>query len=125
MADDRHADGLRDRLRDALRVAMKQRDKTAIAAARAALSAIDNAEAADLSDAPGVQHGLVAGGVAGLGAGEVARLQVTDRELVEMLQDEIVRWESTAHECERIGRADDAARLREEIAVLRHFLTEN
>src|SRR6476646_8382488 len=118
MVDGRHSDGLRERLRDELRVAMKQRDKAAVAALRAATSVIDNAEAADLSDAPGVEPGLIAGGVAGLGAGEVARRQLSDRELVEMLRDEVVQWESTARECERVRRSDDAARLRAEIAAL-------
>jgi uncharacterized protein YqeY len=125
MVGERHSDGLRERLRDELRVAMKQRNKAAVAALRAALSVIDNAEAADLSDAPGVEPGPIAGGVAGLGAGEVARRQLSDRELVEMLQNEVVRWESTARECERVRRSDDAARLRAEIAALRPFLTEH
>ena len=125
MVDGRHSDGLRERLRDELRVAMKQRNKAAVAALRAALSVIDNAEAADLSDAPGVEPGLIAGGVAGLGAGEVARRQLSDRELVEMLRDEVVRWESTARECERVRRSDDAARLRAEISALRPFLEEH
>ena len=124
MVDERHSDGLRERLRDELRVAMKQRDKAAVAALRAALSVIDNAEAADLSDAPGVEPGLIAGGVAGLGAGEVARRQLSDRELVEMLREEVARWESTAREGERVRRSDDAARLRAEIAALRPFLGE-
>ena len=125
MVDGRRSDGLRERLRDELRVAMKQRDKAAVAALRAALGVIDNAEAADLSDAPGVEPGLIAGGVAGLGAGEVARRQLSDRELVEMLRDEVVRWESTARECERVRRSTDAARLRAEIAALQPFLEEH
>jgi uncharacterized protein YqeY len=102
---------------------MKQRDKAAMAAFRAALGAIDNAEAADLSHAPEIEPGTIAGGVAGLGAGEVARRHLCDRELVEVLQDEVARWEATARECDRVSRSDDAARLRAEIAALRPFLT--
>jgi uncharacterized protein YqeY len=124
MVDERGADGLRERLRAELRVAMKERDKAAVAALRAALGVIDNAEAADLSRARGIEPGHIAGGVAGLGAGEVARQQLPDSELVEMLQEEVAQWESTARECERVNRTDDAARLRAEIAALRPFLAE-
>jgi uncharacterized protein len=122
MVDERRADGLRERLRDELRVAMKQRDKAAVAAVRAALGVIDNAEAADLSHAPGIEPGLIAGGVAGLGAGEVARRHLSDDELVEMLRDEVARWESTARAYERARRSGDATQLRAEIAALRPFL---
>ena len=125
MVDEWAADGLRGRLRNALRVAMKQRDSATVAALRAALSVIDNAEAADLSHAPRAESGLIAGGVAGLGAGEVARRQLSDGQLVEALQDEVARWESTARECERVRRSDDAAQLRAEIAALRPFLAEH
>jgi uncharacterized protein YqeY len=113
------ADGLRDRLREALRAAMKARDKPAIAGLRAALSVIDNAEAADLSDAPAVEEGHIAGGVAGIGAGEVERRELTDVELVALLDVELTCWESTAQDYERLQRSDDAGRLRAEIAAVR------
>jgi uncharacterized protein YqeY len=115
--------GLRERLQLGLRAAMKSRDKAATAAFRSALGLIDNAEAADLSHAPTAQAGQhVAGGVAGLGAGEVPRQEVADEELVALLHQEVVRWESTAADCERVGRNDDAARLRAEIGALRPLL---
>lgn len=50
---------------------MRERQADAVAALRETLAAIDNAEAIDASAAPPVQHGVIAGGVAGLGAGEV------------------------------------------------------
>jgi uncharacterized protein YqeY len=115
-------DGLRDRLRDALKAAMRARDDVSRAAFRSALSVIDNAEAADLHDAPPEQAGVIAGGVAGLGAGEVARKQLSDEQLVQILHAEIARWESTARDAERAGRIDDAMRLRAEIAALRPLL---
>ena len=101
---------------------MKQRDKAAVAGLRAALGVIDNAEAADPSDAPEVEPGRIAGGVAGLGAGEVPRRELADDELIDLLENEVARWEATARECERVHRNDDAARLRAEIAVLRALL---
>ena len=115
---------LRESLRDALKTAMKARNKPAVAAMRAALSVIDNAEAADVSTAPPVEEGHIAGGVAGLGAGEVARQQLSDPELVALLQAEVERWESTARDADGLGRADDAEQLRAEIAALRPFLEE-
>jgi uncharacterized protein YqeY len=116
-------DELRDRLRDALKTAMKARDDVSRAAFRSALSVIDNAEAADLQDAPPEEAGVIAGGVAGLGAGEVARKQRSDEQLVQLLRAEVARWESTAQDAERAGRTDDATSLRAEIAALQPFLT--
>lgn len=123
MADEAE-NGLRESLRDGLRTAMKARDKPAVAAMRAALSVIDNAEAADVSAAPPVEAGHIAGGVAGLGAGEVARQQRSDTELVALLRTEVERWESTARDADSLGRTDAAEHLRAEIAALRPFLEE-
>jgi uncharacterized protein YqeY len=116
--------GLRDRLRTALTSSMKARDKPAIAAYRAALSAVDNAESADLSAAPPVEHGNFAGGVAGLGAGEVPRRSLTRSEHAAVLRTELARWSSTANDLDRVGRTDDAERLRAEIRILEAFLAQ-
>jgi uncharacterized protein YqeY len=113
---------LRERLRAGLRDAMKQRDQAAVAALRTALSVVDNAEAADVSNAPEAQDGHIAGGVAGLGAGEVARRHVSDPELVELLQREVARWEKTADEFQRVGRNEEATGLRDEITALARYL---
>jgi hypothetical protein len=59
-------------LRAALRDALRTRQAPAVAVLRETLAAIDNAEAADSSAAPPVQHGVIAGGVPGLGARLVA-----------------------------------------------------
>jgi uncharacterized protein YqeY len=112
------ADELRVRLRDALRVAMKERNKSAVAAFRTALGVIDNAEAADVSQAPAAEAGHIAGGVAGLGAGEVPREHRTDDELVALLRTEIARWVATAAEYERVNRDTEAADLRAQITAL-------
>ena len=92
---------------------------------RTALGVIDNVEAADLSQAPKAEAGQhIAGGVAGLGVGEVARLHLSDPELVALLQAELANWESTAGECARAGCTDDAARLRADIVALQPLLTQ-
>jgi uncharacterized protein YqeY len=108
----------RVRIRLALTAAMKARDTTAISALRSALSAIDNAEAADESEAPAVQHGVIAGGVSGLGAGEVARRTLSASELGAIIRGEITDRQSEAVDRERTGHHDRAAALLAEAAVL-------
>lgn len=88
-------------LRAALKDAMRAREVDAVAVLRTTLAAIDNAEAADPRTAPVVQEGIIAGGVAGLGAGEVARKvlspeavkAVIGRELAELREAAAARGE--------------------------------
>ena len=101
---------------------MKDRDKVGLAAYRAALSVVDNAEAADLAQAPAVQPGTIAGGVSGLGAGEVPRRVMSDDELDALLRAEAAQWEATATDYERHGRVDSAMRLYAEAAALTQLL---
>ena len=115
------ANDLRARLRFALTQAMKARDAVARTALRATLGAIDNAEAADPSAAPTMLPGRIAGGVAGLGAGEVARLELSEADVVEIVRNEIADRERAAAEYETSGHAEHAAALRAEAAVLRRF----
>ena len=109
---------LRLRLREALRAAMKARDLTAVAALRTTLGAIDNAEAVDVSDAPSPKGGVIAGAVAGLGAGEVTPRALSERRIASIVQAEVAERQSVAADYERTGRHDFAARLRAEAAVL-------
>ena len=97
---------------------MKARDTTATSALRSALSAIDNAEAPDVSEAPPVQHGVIAGGVTGLGAAEVARRTLSTAELEAIVRREITDRESEAADRECTGHHDRAAALLAEAAVL-------
>lgn len=97
---------------------MKARDATAVTALRSALGAIDNAEAVDPSYAPDPTRGRIAGGVAGLGAGEVRRLDLSEEAITEVVRAEIADRLTTADELDRLGRADAAARLRAEASVL-------
>jgi uncharacterized protein YqeY len=101
---------------------MKDRDQIAVAAFRSALGVIDNAEAADRSDAPAVQAGTIAGGVSGLGAGEVPRRELSDDTLAELLRAEISQWEATATEYQRLGREDSSAGLYAQAAILTKLL---
>jgi uncharacterized protein YqeY len=115
---------LRAAVRDALTVAMKDRDRVATSALRSALAAIDNAEAVDVSLTPPEQPGVIAGGVVGLGAGEVARRTVTDDDVRAILRDAITERETAAAQYEELRRGDDASRLRTEVSVLAALLDD-
>ena len=110
-------------LRGALTGAMKRRDRDATNALRSAIGAIDNAEAADQSAAPVAQSAVIAGGVAGLGAGEVARLELTLDDAVAIIRAEITERRAAADEYDALGQTDRATALRNEAIALEPFAT--
>jgi uncharacterized protein YqeY len=115
-------DPLRQRLRTALTDAMKKRDANAVSALRTALAAIDNAESVDTSHAPRPTPGPIAGALTGLGAGEVPRLELTERDIEDIVRTEITAREHAADDYDRLNRPEEAARLRAEAAILRDHL---
>lgn len=58
----------------------------------------------------------------GVGAGEVARRQLSTGDVVAIAQREIAERTVAAAEYDRLGRADQATALRDHAAVLRRFL---
>jgi uncharacterized protein YqeY len=106
-------DDLRNELRQALKRALASRDRTAVAALRSAIAALDNAEAV-----PAARRArtALAGGVPG--AADVPRRALSDEEAQAILQSQISERHVAADEYERLGRPDAAARLRREAAVL-------
>lgn len=125
---------VRDRLRRALPAAIRARDTVAVAVLRSALAAIDNAEAvdpeavepqADHASASGAgSHPGVAGSVAGVGAGEVARRPLTAWEIEETVRAEVVERQIVARIYEDAGRFDQAERLRREAQLLNAYLDD-
>jgi uncharacterized protein len=115
---------LRDRLRRALPTAMKARDAAAVAALRSALAAIENAEAADLTQAPraGVHHARLAGTVPGLDAAEVTRRTLTDAQIEAIVRTEIADRHAAARDYDHAGQRDRAERLRAEADTLSRHL---
>lgn len=109
-------------LRGALTDAMRARRSAAMTVLREALAALDNAEAADLASAPRTEAGVIAGGVAGVGAGEVARRSLTPEDARAVLERECLERQEAAASLEALGRGEEAARLREQLAVLRALL---
>lgn len=101
---------LRDQIETSLRSAIRSRDPIATAALRSALSAIDNATAVGPARAwpPRV----------GVGAGEAERKSLSIEEVVRIVHAEIAERTSAATEYERLGKSDEAERLRAEAEVL-------
>jgi hypothetical protein len=85
----RSVDEWKGALREALREARRARRAHAVAVIRETLAAIDNAEAAEPDAAPPVQHGVIAGGVPGLGAGEVPRRVLSAEAVTAIVEREI------------------------------------
>jgi len=115
--------GLRRRLGESLKVAINARDAAAVAALRSAMSAVDNAEAVDRSQAPPPTK-TVGDVRLGVGSGEVARRELSEQDVVEILLSEVKEREAAAAEYERLGRAEHAGRLRAEAAALVAFLAK-
>ena len=105
-------------LREALTQALRARDADAVAVLRETLAALDNAEAASLDLAPPVEHGVIAGGVAGLGAGEVPRLALGPEAATEVVQREARERRDAAALYASLGRREEAGRLGRQHAVL-------
>ena len=110
---------LEDRLRSALRIAVRERNVVAVGALRSTLAALGNATALQsVRLAPGGDEHF-AGSVAGLGAAEVPRRELTDGEAAAIVRAEIAERTTAA---EQYGRSPAAERLRTEAALLTRFL---
>ena len=109
----------RERLRQGLLSARKLRDTARIAALRSALSAIDNAETPDV---PLPRAGAIADSAHGLGAAEVARRQLTEDQIRELIDTEADERRAAAGQLRSAGRDDRAAQVEAEAAVLRALL---
>jgi uncharacterized protein YqeY len=110
---------LTDRVRADLRAAMQSRDTRAVSVLRTLLAAFENAAAPPEPGAgtarlptPPVIGRLV----------EHPRLQITDDDRRGLVRDEIADRSDTAEQYRRGGRADAAAELEAEIALLQRYL---
>ena len=136
---------IRARMRRGLVVAMKARDQQAVAALRSTLARIDNAAAVDADgldadglDADGLDaealdaepalysgegHPAVAGSVLGIGAADVDRRVLTPEEMAAIVRDDVEEREIAAEVLVRVGRPDQAERLRAQNKLLTTYLT--
>jgi uncharacterized protein YqeY len=103
---------------------MKAKDQVAVSALRSALAALANAEASSIAEAKGPVAGPIAGARLGVGAAEATRRDLTEDDVIDVLRDEIQERTTAATDYERLGRPDQAERLRAEAAVLGPFLED-
>ena len=112
---------MRDRMRAALPAAMRAGDRVAVAALRATLGAIDNAEAVPAPS--GVDGGLaIEQSPVGVGAAEVARRVLTEQDVAGVVREAVAEREEAALGYERAGHPERAERLRAEAAVLSTYV---
>jgi uncharacterized protein YqeY len=109
-------------LRRSLLTARKQRDTARVSALRSVLGAIDNAETPETVVVTAQPSGPIAGAVAGVGATEVARRELSDEQIRHLVQSEIDERRSAAEDFAAGGRSDRAAALRAEAAILADLL---
>ena len=103
---------------------MKSRDRAAVAALRATIAAIDNAEAIIPAE-DGTRQSLAIEHVPiGVGATEAARQVLTEADVERIVRAEIAERESAAADYERVGHRDRAAQLRAEIRALNSSIAE-
>jgi len=108
---------LRQRLREALPAAMKSRDRPAVAALRATLAAIENAEAVVVDD--GTRRSLaIEDTPVGVGAAEANRRELTEDDVARIVRAEVAEREAAATAYEKSGHTDRAEQLRAEIRAL-------
>ena len=141
---------VRVRMRRDLVVAMKARDRQAVEALRSTLARIDNAEAvdpesiddeafdegvfddevfydraSDPASAPpyaGGGHPAVAGSIRGVGAADMDRRVLTLEQMAGIVRNEVIEREAAADILERVGRPDQAERLRAQAKLLTTYL---
>jgi uncharacterized protein YqeY len=109
----------RSRLRGELVAARRAGDHIRISPLRSALAAIDNAEVPDeVPAAPTSAQGPFAASVAGLGAAEVARRELSEPQIRDLLSREVGERLAAARQYEDSGHDGRAAVLRAEAGVL-------
>ena len=113
---------LQDRLRADLMTARKARDTAATSVLRSTLAAIANAEAQPAEDGTPPMEGPIAGAAAGVGATDVARRELSDGDVEQVVRDQLSELVTAAELLEANGRPDDAAGLRRQAALLNELL---
>lgn len=105
-------------LRAALKETLRTRNAPASAVLRETLAAIDNAEAPDVSVAPAPVSGDIAGGVKGLGSGEVPRLLLSPETVDALVQREIQERREAVALYIRLDKHEEARTLQAQVDVL-------
>lgn len=107
-------------LRGAMKNAMRSRQANVVAVMRETLAALENAEAPPTSEAPIATQGdgPIAGSVAGLGAGEVARLKLTPEAAAATIDGELDELKKAISDALIVGENETAQVLRTKLDAL-------
>jgi uncharacterized protein YqeY len=111
-------------LRVKLREALGSQQRHHIAVLRETLAAIENAEAPPATTPLATTNSVIAGCVSGLGVGEVPRLILTSKTVVELLEREINERTEAVGEYAKLGRSEEAAFLTSQATVLSALMVE-
>ncbi len=118
------AEALRAVLRRDLTAALKARQPDAVAALRAAIAAIDNAQAVAAPAGPApATSAHVAGASVGAGSAEVPRRRLSDEEARTILGDQVAEYDREAERYRALGRAEAAQRLADQARLLAAYLS--
>lgn len=103
----------KDVLRAGIRAAMVAKDKAVLAVLRETLAAIENAEAPPATSAlaADASEGPFAASVAGLGAGDIARLELSPEQVAALMAREIKERRDAAAEYLKLGQKEQAELL--------------
>jgi uncharacterized protein YqeY len=100
---------------------MKRRDSTEVKALRTVLAAIANAEAVTAAPVVG-SSGPIAGAVGGLGAGDTARRDLSDRDVLDIVDAEIAERLASAAQYDTLRQSAAAHDLRAQARVLQAYV---
>jgi hypothetical protein len=102
---------------------MRARDRAAVSAIRSALAAVANAEAVPVEPRGNPPTaGPVAKSAVGLGAAEVARLELSEDDVRSILHAEVTAHLQAAEHLRSVGQAARVVELQAQVAALRPFL---
>ena len=116
---------LRGQLREDLTVAMRERDRETARVLRTVLAAIGNAEAQPPVDQTPISlrsDGPIAGAAHGVGAAEVARRDLDEQAIRDLVEGERNERLASAEDLERRGVLAAADDLRRQAALLGRYL---
>jgi len=109
------AAAFKERLRADLKAALQARETGKVRVLRTLIAALDNAEAVEVEQTPYRPRAF------GDASGEVARRQLDDEAIEALLATEAAGRLAAAADYERHGRAEEAAALREEAALVASY----
>jgi uncharacterized protein YqeY len=104
---------IRERVKADLKQAIEAREKATMTILRTMLGALDNAEAVTLDALP---HPVVGWN------NDVPRKVLSEEDFLQVLRNEAAGRRSAIATYERLGRAEEAARLRAELAVFARYV---